>query len=340
MPLSPAQGTDLIFPYVVCSEPLGYYTGITLISLAEQGGDWVTLEAYDEDGNWLADHKVILYARQKYVRLVDQLFDVASPEIIRSIRVHAPFPLTGFELFGSYVSPGVAGLPVALSVAASGGQDVSRSYPYQLVLSEIMPDEEYYTGVTVSNLGEAAVPFDISLFGANGDLLSSRFWPEPVAPGRQLTREIWNLAGSGVIPEAAWLEVSSPEAIQGFELYLSRTDPFRFDGLPGTTAGHRRLVFPHVPDPAQWVSMLNVTSPADEPVPVILTAYSADGTVAGTAEEEVPPFGQHTFSLDTLFPAAAVAWLEVRAAEPVRGDLVTLAVDLSRMSGYGGVPME
>ncbi len=98
----------LVFPFVYVSDI--WFTGITLVN----PGDTTTravLEAFAEDGHSLAVTEVEIPSRGKYVRLLQFVFDQADPAAIRFIRVQSGQPLLGFELFGTTLGQGLAGLP-------------------------------------------------------------------------------------------------------------------------------------------------------------------------------------------------------------------------------------
>jgi len=108
MPLFSNPREQMLFPYVYISD--FYYTGITLVNQENTEAN-VFLTAYTEDGAPLGTTSTVIGAMSKYVRLLDEVFAGLEPASIRAIQVAADQPLIGFELFGSYVEPGLAGLP-------------------------------------------------------------------------------------------------------------------------------------------------------------------------------------------------------------------------------------
>jgi|GEM_PF-1257430 len=334
IPVTGEWCTELVFPYVISSEALGYFTGITLVNTAP---DHVvaTLEAYAETGEKLGRVQVEIPGYGKYVRLLGGVFEVADISQVRFVRVAAYRPLIAFELFGSYANAGMAGLPSFTPAAAAAKS--AREVHYNFV-----PDNAaYYTGVTVSNLGAEDATLQAQLWDAGGNLLAEADWPEPVAPGEQVTREVWGLFDGTVYDAAAWLKVAGDQPLLGFELMLSRDGgPFRFDGLMGVNTGATDWIFPDVRTGPDWDSSLHLSNTTDLPVTVWVTGYAADGTVTGVVEEDVPAGGQLAADVEALFPGLETAWLRVAATGEVIGDVVYVLADWTRMGSYIGLPVE
>lgn len=108
IPMFTGGAPDLIFPFVVANSM--YFTGVTLINVAAEAIAF-DLEAYTEAGQLLDRITVNLPLGGKYVRLVDQIFNVENPGRIRLLMVKSDKPLIGFELFGNFFEKGLAGLP-------------------------------------------------------------------------------------------------------------------------------------------------------------------------------------------------------------------------------------
>jgi Leucine-rich repeat (LRR) protein len=335
IPVTEEWCTELVFPYVISSEELGYFTGITLVNTAP---DHVvaTLEAYTETGEKLDRVQVEIPGFGKYVRLLSGVFEVEDISQVRFVDVAAYRPLIAFELFGSYANAGMAGLPSFTPAAAA-------TKSAQEVFYNVVPDNAaYYTGVTVSNLGTEDATLQAELRDAAGNQLVAADWPNPVAPGEQVTREVWWLFDGMVHDEAAWLKVEGDQPLLGFELLLSRDDglPFRFDGLIGVNSGATDWIFPDVRTGPDWDSMLHLTNCTETAVTVTVTGYAADGTVTGVAEEVIPVYGQLASDVETMFPAAETAWIRVAATGEVVGDIAYVSADWTRMGSYIGLPAD
>jgi len=110
IPLYHSGAQELIFPYVCVSDE--WFSGLTLVNTSDAAVP-VTLEAFDVDGNTLSSIQISIEAYGKYVRLVEGVFtEVVNAGDIRFVRVISDGDLVGFELFGSYIDDGLAGLPV------------------------------------------------------------------------------------------------------------------------------------------------------------------------------------------------------------------------------------
>jgi len=339
IPIEAAGARQLVFPYVIASAELGYFTGLTLVNTEVEPAQTV-LEAYAEDGTFLQAAAVEIPGYGKYVRLLEFVFGLADPSVIRFVRVRADRPLIGFELFGSYADAGMAGLPAFVPEHSAGRKQKATS---RVGYNEIPNNADYYTGVTVSNLGETDAQLTMRLRDAAGELVAEHPWPDPVPPGAQVTREIWNLLDGTVYGDAAWLEITGSQPLMGFELFLSRAaaEPFRFDGIIGLEEGSASQVFPLVRTGPGWSSRLRLTDLSGGMNPFTVTAYTGDGAYLGEYTGNLAADGQFESDLATLFAGAAdITWLRVEADSQVLGSLTYVSDDLTRMGGYIGQPIQ
>ncbi|MBN2430604.1 MAG: hypothetical protein JXQ27_03980 [Acidobacteria bacterium] len=337
IPIEAAGARKLVFPYVIASAGLGYFTGLTLVNTEVEPAQTV-LEAYAEDGTFLQAAAVEIPGYGKYVRLLEYVFGLADPSVIRFVRVRADRPLIGFELFGSYADAGMAGLPAFVPQHSAGRKQKAVS---RVAYNEIPDNADYYTGVTVSNLGESDTQLMMRLRDADGALVAEHPWPEPVPSGAQVTREIWNLFDGTVYDDAAWLEITGSQPLMGFELFLSRAaaEPFRFDGIIGLEEGSASQVFPLVRTGPGWSSRLRLTDLSGGMNPFTVSAYAADGAYLGEYTDNLAASGQFESDLAALFTGAAeIAWLRLSADAQVLGSLTYGSDDLRRMGGYMGQP--
>lgn len=343
-PMQAAAAQSLLFPYVFTSNI--YYTGIVLINAGPDPVEAV-LDAYAEDGAHLAAATVTVPALGKYVRLVEFIFDGQDPTIIRSIQVNAGQPLLGFELFGEWDRPGLAGLPVLspyAPVLKTGGKPGAGRRAdgagYTLYYNEIPDPAFYYTGVTFSNLGSQGTDAHVEAVDAAGQVLSQADWPVNVRA--QITREIGALFTEGLPAGAAYLKVGAPERLMGFELYLTRDvtrEPFEFDGVIAMTGGARKLAFPLVRTGPDWTTTLKLTNLTEGAAAISVHAYGTDGADRGTYTDSIPARGHLARGLEEMFPDTVdgVAWLRLEGDADVIGDILYVSSDLRRMSSYMGM---
>jgi hypothetical protein len=196
--------------------------------------------------------------------------------------------------------------------------------------------------VTVSNLGETDAQLTMRLRDATGDLVAEHPWPDPVPPGAQVTREIWNLLDGAVYGDAAWLEITGSQPLMGFELFLSRAaaEPFRFDGIIGLEEGHSSLAFPVVKAGPGWSSRLRLTNLSETVNSFTVTAHAWDGTPLGEYRGALLAGGQLNEDVATLFfSSSQIIWLRVEANGQLLGSLTYVSDDLTRMGGYMGQPI-
>jgi len=339
IPITITEGgsRELVFPYVISSEVLGYFTGITLVNTQANAATCI-LEAYSETGELLDRTPVLINGHGKYVRLLEWIFNVPDTSTIRFLRVMADRPLMGFELFGSYADAGMAGLPALIPEPLT--KNHSKKVAHRLCYMDIPDTDTYYTGVTVSNMGDAETQLHVTLRDAGGVTLAENDWPAPVAVGEQVTREIWNFLDGTVYPDAAWMEITSPDQLLiGFELFLSTDGIFRFDGVTALESGFQSLAFPLVGPATDWDNLLRITNIGGTETVVFISAFEADGTALGAHQETLSPNSQTVLDVGNIFPGQAVAWMMAdTSGGEIIGDLTYVSIDLNRMSSYLGIP--
>lgn len=348
MPLVSGSGRALTFPYVVLA--LGWYTGLTLIN-TEPAAATAELKAYGESGALLSTVNVPIPAMGKYVRLINECFPgVADPATIRLVDVSADRNLIGFELFGNFGSPGLAGLPAfnraggVLTATAPLEKAAPRLVTSALLFNEIPDNTDWYTGVTFCNLSAADATVHAELRDGQGNALASA--DRLVHPMEQYTREIWNVFDGTVRPDARYLTLTSPEPTLGFELVLTRggTAPtFRFDGLPAAERARRTLYFPVVRCTADWRTRLRLTNRTSTDATYVIRAFRADGGLIGSLWSAPGWLGAgQTIDDDfvNVIPGVQdnVAWVSVNSDQPLFGDMLLEAVNQSRLVSYLGLP--
>ncbi|MBP7867682.1 MAG: hypothetical protein KA419_17260 [Acidobacteria bacterium] len=345
MPMNASAGVELVFPYVYISAAAGgsFYTGLTVVNL-EAAEAALHLEAYDENGVKLSERDETLAGYGKYVRLVDQAFPgVADPNTIRLVRVTSDRRLAGFELFGKWGEMGVAGLPaVSLALAAAKGdgtapEPMAAAASETIYYPEILGNFDYYTGVTFSNLGTAPMTATTDLYDVSGNRIGGADWA--VAPFQQVTREVWAAAGMPPNAFASWMRVTADGRLSGFELVLSRSGNFRFDGLNAPRFPSRKACFPALFAGAGWNTVLKSYNLGTATVTVTVTGYRPNGTVVGVYSQPVAARMRLFMTLNDLFPGsvADVAWLTVEIPSGIMiADLLAMSQDNNRLVFFPG----
>ncbi|HPB27381.1 MAG TPA: lectin like domain-containing protein [Acidobacteriota bacterium] len=346
VPMFAAGSDEMIFPFVVQNDI--YYTGITLINVGDAPAT-VWLDAYDENGNFLSRHTQYIGVSAKYVRLLASIFDGITPSLIRFITVTSSQPLVGFEIFGSFIDLGLAGMPAvylgdSAKSAPAEGDRLSPTANYTVYYNSVPYPENFYTGITFSNLSTQPVNVLIELFDFSGTRLVQRYWPAAILPLQQITREIWVACGlAEADPDAAYMKVSATQPLLGFELSMRATgDPrdYLFDGLPGVHAGATELIFPVVKIGTAWdINLLGFVNTADVQTAFTVHYYSSNGSYLGYYANTIPARGKFLGYIDPTDPgSASIAWLLVESAQPIVGDLLFITEDWTRMSAYVGIP--
>lgn len=344
LPLFSDGACEWVFPFVAETDP--WYTGVTLVGTGSYAG-LVRLHAHAENGALLGTAQVNLAAGGKYVRLVREIFPGLDPGAIRMVRVTSEQPLVGFELFGNWTSAGLAGLagfPLGAgmgddsSAAATGFAAAPRGDWFR-VCTEIPSEELFYSSATFCNLEPSPVRFLARLVDPNGSDLAEKTWD--VGPYEQVSREIRDLVGQGVsCPPGSYLALTSEApGFAGFELFMTRSGDFAFDGFPALFPGGGRLILPLASLGPGCAAGLRVQA-FGEPGNLTFHAFGASGEPLGSTQAPVAGMGLFHGTVAGLFPERweEVSWIAVQGSRPLVGEMLLASPDGSRTVCYPAVP--
>jgi predicted extracellular nuclease len=337
MPMFDGAAYELVFPYVYIDDV--WYTGITLINVGAAEAD-VLLEAVSETGDIIDQADVAIPSRGKYVRMVNEIFNVNTPSAIRFIRVTATAPLIGFELFGTSLGHGVAGLPafadetVDLSRKAdqSGKPDAPQfdgpSMPtgfWGWGLSDTSVRLEWDAnpaaeGVTHYNVYGKDDIFTILPASTTGTHITMADLPPGVCP--LFSIRAVNADGVESLP-TNWLPVCTLPA--------------------GETDYAYRMFYNEVPDPSAYMTGLTVSNLGEGSTTVQLTLYDATGAALWQDHWAVASLEQVTRELPSMLGGSVppgAAYLKAAADSPILGfelfhNLLDKA-DTFRLDGVAG----
>ncbi len=317
MPMFDWAAHELVFPYVYISDI--WFTGVTLINVSPMEAD-VVLEAVSEAGEILGQADVTIPSRGKYVRMVDQIFTVNDPNAIRFIRVTATSPLIGFELFGTSLGQGVAGLPAFAEEAIDVSGKVKPA-------GKAGPD---------AVLGEMSVPPGFWGWGLSGDSIQLDWDPNPAGEG-VLFYNVYDkddiyttLLGS---TEETRFTVTG---LQPDKCYLFQVRAVNAEGLEsldtkwlvvctlaeGETDYAYRMFYNEVPDPAAYMTGMTVSNLGDAPATVQITLYDAAGAALWQEQWEVQSLEQITRELPAMLGGSVppgTAYLKAAGDSPILG---------------------
>jgi len=317
MPMFDWAAYELVFPYVYISDI--WFTGVTLINVGPTGAD-VILEAVSEGGAILDQADVAIPSRGKYVRMVDQIFTVNDPNAIRFIRVTATSPLIGFELFGTSLGQGVAGLPAFAQEAVDVSGKVKPA-------GKDGPD---------AVLGEMSVPPGFWGWGLSGDSIQLDWDPNPAGEG-VLYYNVYDkddiyttLLGS---TEETRFTVTG---LQPDKCYLYQVRAVNAEGLEsldtkwlvvctlaeGQIDHAYRIFYNEVPDPAAYMTGMTVSNLGEAPATVQITLYDAAGAALWQEQWDVQSLEQITRELPAMVGGSlppGTAYLKAGADSPVLG---------------------
>lgn len=318
-----------VFPYVVALDE--WYTGITLVNTAVETAE-VKLTAFSEAGVKLGERTETLAPNGKFARLVSEVFPAGvSPLAIRSIGVESTQPLVGFELFGSMVDEGLAGLPMGrLEDGPPGGAT------YRMIYPELPDRAEWYTGITFSNQDVETATATARVYDAAGAELGVETFT--LNPRQQVTREAWELFPVEKYADMGYFTLSSPGRIAGFELVLSLYSQFRFDGLDAVQHPHRRLVFPVAPADSFANTSLRLINAAASPTAVSVEAFGADGVSLGSFPATLGARSKLEIDVRAAIPTGGtIAWVLVEGDDLFTASAFILSGDGRRLVTYAGM---
>ncbi len=317
MPMFDWAAYELVFPYVYISDI--WFTGVTLINVGPTEAD-VILEAVSENGEILGQADVAIPSRGKYVRMVDQIFTVDDPNAIRFIRVTATSPLIGFELFGTSLGQGVAGLPAFAEEAV----DVSGKV-------RAAADDDPAEG-----LGVMSVPPGFWGWGLSGDSIQLDWDPNPAGEG-VLYYNVYDkddiyttLLGSteetrftvtGLQPETCYRYQVRAVNAEGLES-LDTKWLVVCTLAEGQTDYAYRIFYNEVPDPAAYMTGMTVSNLGDVPATVQITLYDAAGAALWQEAWDVQSLEQITRELPAMVGGSVppgTAYLKAGADSPILG---------------------
>lgn len=310
MPLLRGGDTALVFPFVYISDI--YYTGLTLVN---PGSAAVTarLIALAESGDELAAIDVVIPARGKYVRLLDGIFPDVEPILIRFVAVSAERELVGFELFGSFVDQGLAGLPAVLMTPLTGPP----------LLRDIPPAAD-----------SVAKPTGFQGWGISDTAVRLR-WDANGQPGvhyviyrknGMYTTEVGETESTAFTVtglETGRTYTFLMKAVDGIGTFSAYSRQIRVAPLPsGQTDWPYRLFYGAVPDPARYYTGVTFSVSGADPVTAHTFIQDAGGLVLAEAAWPAAPGEQITRELPVLFGQAEIpgaACLRVGADVPLTG---------------------
>jgi len=310
MPLLRGGDTALVFPFVYISDI--YYTGLTLVNPG-QAAVAARLTALAESGEELAAIDLVIPARGKYVRLLDGIFPGVEPILIRFVAVSAERELVGFELFGSFVDQGLAGLPAVLMTPLTGPP----------MLRDIPPAADPVTK-----------PTGFQGWGISDTAVRLR-WNANVEPGvhyviyrknGMYTTEVGQTESTAFTVtglETGRTYTFLMKAVDGVGTFSAYSRQIRVAPLPsGQMDWPHRLFYGAVPDPARYYTGVTFSVSGTEPVTAHAFIQDADGLVLADAEWPAAPGEQITRELPALFGQTDIpgaACLRVGADVPLTG---------------------
>ncbi|MBP7867452.1 MAG: fibronectin type III domain-containing protein [Acidobacteria bacterium] len=320
IPMFETGASDLIFPYVYMSDL--FLTGLTLINTGTYPAT-VTLMAYSESGVLLSTVQIEITPGNKYVRLVNQVFPaVSDPNQIRFVKLASTQPLIGFELFGSMVSKGWAGLP-------------AFSPSVRLFKTQTPPEEGEGEGEpTPEGIPATPTGFSAAAISATQVYLSWNPNTEPdfhhyevlsnntPIPSLIATTTVNNYTVSGLLPETTYRYSLKAVNATGDKSSSTATVPVTTLAT-GQTDFPFKVYYNEIPDTATYFTGITFSNIGSSPTNVHLDLFDKNGVKLGEKDlSNLAPLSQATYDIRYFFnnqlPAGA-AYLKVGAMERILG---------------------
>ncbi|MBP7296427.1 MAG: fibronectin type III domain-containing protein [Acidobacteria bacterium] len=333
IPMFARGAADLIFPYVVTTDI--WYTGITLINTgADQASPFI--RAFTEKGEYLTGKVVSIPANGKFVCLVDQIFTFEHPEDIKFLSVESDKALIGFEVFGSFIDKGLAGLP-------------AFSPTVELFKAEAKPEAKGDTPLTRPS---RPTGFEGTAISESEIYLSWNPNPEPdlnhyaiysndgPVPNLIATTDQTHYTRSGLAPQTTY-RFSLQAVNQGNEESESTTPILVTTLAQGQQDYPYRVYYNEIPDRAFYDTGITFSNLGAQAVTVHLSVYDANGDLLAENERPVAVLEQMTRYIENFFDNAlpeGAAYLKVGATEKLLGfELFWTADELAAPFQFDGV---
>lgn len=333
IPMFARGAADLIFPYVVTTDI--WYTGITLINTgADQASPFIN--AFTEKGEYLTGKVVSIPANGKFVCLVNQIYDYAHPEDIKFLSVESDKALIGFEVFGSFIDKGLAGLP-------------AFSPTVELFKAEAKPEAKGDTPLTRPS---RPTGFEGTAISESEIYLSWNPNPEPdikhyavysndgPVPNLIATTTQTHYTRSGLAPQTTYR--FSLQAVNTGNEESESTTPILVTTLAqGQQDYPYRVYYNEIPDRAFYDTGITFSNLGAQAVTVHLSVYDANGDLLAENERPVAVLEQMTRYIENFFDNAlpeGAAYLKVGATEKLLGfELFWTADELAAPFQFDGV---
>jgi len=333
IPMFARGAADLIFPYVVTTDI--WYTGITLINTgADQASPFIN--AYSQAGRYLTGKVVSIPANGKFVCLVDQIFTFEHPEDIKFLSVESDKALIGFEVFGSFIDKGLAGLPAFSPTVELFKAEAKPEAKGDLPLTR--PSRP--TGFEGAPISESEIYLswnpnpepDIKHYVINGN--------DNPMPNLIATTDQTHYTLSGLSPQTTY-RFSLQAVNTGNEESESTTLITVTTLAQGQQDYPYRVYYNEIPDRAFYDTGITFSNLGAQAVQVHLSVYDANGDLLAENERPVAVLEQMTRYIENFFDNAlpeGAAYLKVGATEKLLGfELFWTADELAAPFQFDGI---
>lgn len=217
--------TEIIIPHVTTRWL--WWTGIALNNPNETAAS-VTMTPYDADGTALTPTTFSLASGAKMVRLVESFWTeqaLAYSEDTAWIQVTSDLPITGYELFGIDSSGDASDNKDALA----GVEALIHSSTTLRFVRTPKANDWTWAGIVLLNAGQGSANLDIRAYNALGEEVGQKY--DSLLPGQKIVEVVDDDLFGTLGNDVCWIEVTSSQAIFGFELYGGQDFLF-LSGIP------------------------------------------------------------------------------------------------------------
>ena len=205
-----------------------------------------------------------------------------------------------------------------------------------LILPHVEANKDFFTGLSLLNIGEGTLDIRITAYNENGKLIEEK-GEITLSPGARYLSSITDMFGYDLSPSVSWVRIDYTGELIGFGLLGNDGQLTR---LPLKSEGKESLILPYVISGAGLFTQLYILNTGSDYASVLLTLYDSSGEILKSVPLDLPlaPGQKMIGSLKELFGADLSqngSWLKVES----EGQLMGLGL-IGTTDRLFSVPME
>jgi M6 family metalloprotease-like protein len=262
----------------------------------------VTINAYADDGTLLATKNINIPSLGKISGFIDSsvFFGPVVSNKKGWIEVLSNAPLVGLLNFDNYPTSTLMG-----SIAGMPEPKLILRFPH------FHQGGGWRSYMTLVNPSSSLATVSIRAYSSTGSLFTEVVKTIPAKSKLKGFVDSTELLGSSVSGKKGWIEVVSNRPLVG----LMNFDNYPTNTLMGSYTPREnksQLVFPHVHQGGGWRTYLSIVNIDNIEVPIILMAFSEDGSLLATKNVTLLPKSKLEGFVNTIFPGlTGKGWITV-----------------------------